>query len=133
MAVILIVEDEPQVLKLAESYLQEHGHQTLSASTLEQAMAVLERADHIDLLFADIGLKDGHQAGLELARKAAERWPDLKVLYATGQMVTDGMRSLFVKGSAALEKPYTVDQLLTSLAVHFGITPKPPRSNSTPN
>jgi DNA-binding NtrC family response regulator len=133
MAVILIVEDEAQVLMLAESYLQEHGHRTLSASTVEQAMAVLDRTDHVDLLFTDIVLKDDHQGGLELAKQAVERKPDLKVLYVTGQTVTDGMRSLFVKDAAVLTKPYTVDQLQASLVVHFAIGPKPARSNgSTP-
>jgi DNA-binding NtrC family response regulator len=133
MAVILIVEDEAQVLMLAVSYLQEHGHRTLSASTVEQAMAVLDRTDHVDLLFTNIVLKDDHQGGLELAKQAVERKPDLKVLYVTGQTVTDGMRSLFVKDAAVLTKPYTVDQLQASLVVHFGIRPKPARSNgSTP-
>lgn len=125
MAVILIVEDEVQVRMLAESYLQEQGHRTLSASTGEEAIAVLESTDdHIDVLFTDVALKDNHQAGLELARQAVERKPHLKVLYVTGQPLTDGMRALFVEGSAVLEKPYTVDQLLTSFAVHFGLGPR---------
>jgi DNA-binding response OmpR family regulator len=34
MAVIMIVEDEAQVRVLSESFLQEQGHQTLSAATL---------------------------------------------------------------------------------------------------
>jgi hypothetical protein len=38
-------------------------------------------------------------------------------VYSTGLSVTDGMKALFVPGSAVLEKPYTVDQLLTSLSV----------------
>jgi len=37
MASVLIVEDEAQVLMFAESYLHEHGHQTLSASTVTGA------------------------------------------------------------------------------------------------
>jgi hypothetical protein len=46
------------------------------------------------------------------------------VLYATGQAVTDGMRAMMVENSAVLEKPYTVDQLQTSLSMHFRITPR---------
>ncbi len=47
----------------------------------------------------------------------------MKVLYTTGQTVTDGMKALLVDGAKLLEKPYTVDQLSTTLAVHFGIRP----------
>jgi CheY-like chemotaxis protein len=57
MAVVLIVEDEDQVRVLAESYLQEHGHQTRSASTVPEALALLDKDGPVDVLFTDIGLK----------------------------------------------------------------------------
>lgn len=126
MARILIVEDEEQVRVLAESYLREQGHETLSAATMEQALAVLEVAEGIDLLFVDVGLYEDRNVGLDLAREAVLRQPDLQVLYTTGQTVTDGMKVLFVEGSALLPKPYTVDQLQTILTVNFGIKPTPP-------
>ncbi len=131
MAKVLVVEDEAQVLVLAESYLEEQGHITFSATTVEGALAVLDREQDIDLLFTDLGLDDNKSAGLELARQGVERRPDLKVLYATGQTVTDGMKALFVDGAKLLEKPYTVEQLSMSLAVHFGIKPNPPRPKTS--
>ncbi|HEX3936384.1 MAG TPA: response regulator [Xanthobacteraceae bacterium] len=121
MAVVLIVEDEEQVRVLAESYLQEQGHQTVSAATADEALAALEATEHVDLLFTDIGLHDDIQAGIALAKRAVERRRGLKVLYTTGQGVTDGMLALFVEGSAVLPKPYTVDQLQKILAHHFGV------------
>jgi DNA-binding NtrC family response regulator len=125
MAFVLIVEDEPQVLVLAESYLREHGHNTFSATGATEAAALLEKPDQFDLLFTDIGLKDDPEAGLKLAAEAAKLRPGIKVLYTTGQTVTDGMRALFVPKSAMLAKPYTVEQLLTSLSM-LGIN-HPPR------
>jgi CheY-like chemotaxis protein len=121
MAVVLIVEDDEQVLALAQSYLEEHGHETLSANAVDGALALLEGQHEIDLLFTDIGLHGDLNGGIELARKAVERRPDLKVLYTTGQVVTDGMKALTVEGSAILAKPYTVDQLQASLWERFGI------------
>ena len=123
MALVLIVEDEEQVRVLSESYLREQGHRTLSASTTEEALAVLDVADGVDVLFTDLGLKDDMQGGLALAKKAVGRRPGLKVLYVTGQSVTDGMKAMMIEGSALLSKPYTVDQLQTALVVHFGIRP----------
>lgn len=105
MAVVLIVEDEAQVLFLAKSYLEEHGHKAFSAGTVAEASAILDRPDKIDVLFTDIGLRDDLQAGLDLAKMAAARRPELKVLYTTGQTVTDGLRELFVERSAMLVKP----------------------------
>jgi CheY-like chemotaxis protein len=115
MAAILVVEDEAPLLILAESYLEKQGHQTLNAGTPEQALALIDGEHEIDVLFTDLGLGNDLQAGLELAKQAVER-PELKVLYTTGQTLTDGMKELFVSGSAFLAKPYTVEQLTTALS-----------------
>jgi len=122
MANILIVEDEDHLRVLAESYLREHGHVTFSAATKEQALAALEVAK-IDLLFVDVGLYDDRQVGLDLAKEAVEQFPEMKVLYTTGQSVTDGMKALLVENAALLPKPYTVEQLQTILALKFGFKP----------
>ncbi len=124
MATVLIVEDEDQVRVLAESYLREQGHQTVSAANAEEALAVFEVVERIDVLFTDLNLRGGVHSGLEVAEQARKRQPDLAVLYATGQAVTDGMRAMMVENSAVLEKPYTVDQLQAALTVHFRITPR---------
>ena len=120
MAVVLLVEDDEQVRVLAESFLQGEGHRTLSAGTVKQALALLEGEEPIELLFTDLTLQGDPGAGLSLANKAVELRPDLKVLYTTGQGATDGMLALFVKDSAFLPKPYTVDQLTATFRVKFG-------------
>jgi CheY-like chemotaxis protein len=125
MGTVLIVEDEDQVRVLAESYLREQGHQTVSAATPEEALAVFEVVDRVDVMFTDVILKGDIHAGLELAKEAVQRRPELKVLFTTGSAVTDGMKAMMVDRSAVLEKPYTVDQLQTALSVHFGINPNP--------
>jgi hypothetical protein len=82
----------------------------------------------IDLLFIDLNLKGESEAGLSLAVQAVEMRPALKVLYTSGQAVTDGMMALFVKNSAFLPKPYTVEQLGTMLGVKFNF-----RSSARPH
>ena len=70
MAVILVVEDEEQVRVLAKSYLEEQGHQVLSAGSPDGAIALLKRTPHVDVLFTDIDLKDKIATGIELAQDA---------------------------------------------------------------
>lgn len=122
MAIVLLVEDEEQVRVLAQSYLDEQGHEVLSAGTPQGAIALLEKAPHVDVLFTDLDLKGDIHAGIELARQAVHRWPHLKVLYTTGRDLTDGMKARFVANSAFLAKPYTVDELVTTLSVHLKIS-----------
>jgi len=86
MAVILLVEDEEQVRVLAESVLQAEGNKTLSAATIEQALALIEGDEPVDLLFVDLKIQDDVEGGLKLARKAVEARPNLRVLYAPGRL-----------------------------------------------
>jgi len=115
MALILIVEDEDQVRVLAEGILQNGGHTTLSASTADQALALLDGDDRVDLIFTDLGLQSDIQAGLMLAQEVIKRKADLPVLYTTGQGLTDGMQAMFVDRYDFLAKPYTPEQLLSSV------------------
>lgn len=121
MATVLLVEDDDQVRVLAESCLEQQGHQVLSAGTEGGAIAILKRNADVDLLFTDIDLKGEIAAGIELAVEAKHLHPNLQVLYTTSRAVTDGMKARFVEGSAFLEKPYTVEQLNTALLVYFKI------------
>ena len=111
---ILVVEDEPTVLALAVSIIEDDlGYAALSAANAREALALLEQ-EKIDLLFADINLPDGPDAidGLELARRAVEMRPGLSVIYTSGGGQTDGMAALFVDGSTFLGKPYKKEDLL---------------------
>jgi len=123
MAIVLLVEDDDQVRVVLESYLEELGHKVLSAGTPKEALVLFKTIPRIDLLFTDIDLAGDREAGLNLTRVAVERWPNLRVLYTSGRGVNDGMQVRFVKGSAYLQKPYTVDQLRRALREHFQIEP----------
>ena len=107
VATILIVEDDREIRALAQSLIEEQGHKTLSAATLDEALAILSGSEVVDALFVDIILKGEMQAGIELAKRAVEHKPDLKVLYSTGLAVTDDIKALVVPGSTILEKPYS--------------------------
>src|ERR1051325_4439576 len=90
---VLGAEDEPTVRVLAESIIEELGYATFSAGNAREALAILETGAPITLLFTDINMPDGPDGidGLELARRALEMRPDLRVIYATGGVLTDGM------------------------------------------
>jgi CheY-like chemotaxis protein len=116
MAVILVAEDEVFTRQVAEMMIQDWGHDTLSASNADEALAFLRSARPIDALFTDIYLKNVVLGGCELAHQAVELRPKLRMLYTTGNFITDKMKALFVEGTKCLHKPYTPRQLQDSLA-----------------
>ena len=115
MAVILIVEDEVFIREAAEMMIQDWGHQTLTASDVDEALSILRSPQHIDAMFTDIYLKTLVQGGCDLALQAIALRPNLRVLYTTGNTVTDKMNALLIKGTQFLRKPYTQHQLQNSI------------------
>jgi CheY-like chemotaxis protein len=115
MAVILIVEDDVFIREIAEMMIQEWGHQTLAASDVDEALILLRSARPIDALFTDIYLKDSVLGGCELALQAIALRPNLRVLYTTGNTITQKMKALLVEGTHFLSKPYTENQLQASV------------------
>ena len=102
---------------MAESNIADAGYKTLSAANAREALVLVEENQNIVLLFTDINIPDGSNGmdGLELARRAIEARPGLRVIYTTGGALTDGMTSLFVENSIFLKKPYTRDRLIQAV------------------
>lgn len=115
MAVILIVEDDAFIRDMTEMTIQGWGHQTLLASNVDEALSLLRSPQHIDVLFTDINLKEAVFGGCELAHHAIELRPELRVLYTTGNRLTEKMKAMFIEGTQCLRKPYTADHLHDSV------------------
>jgi len=112
---ILIVEDDAFIREMVEGMIQDLGHHMLSASDVDEGLSLLRSAQHIKALFTDINLKAQEFGGCDLARQAIKLRPGLRVLYTTGNLVTDKIRSLFVAGAHLLLMPYTQNQLQVSI------------------
>ncbi len=80
---ILIVEDDPPILRLAEQVLGGLGYRVLTAGTPEMAMGQFEKSpDKIQLLVTDVIMPQMN--GRELATHLQTICPDLKCLFMSG-------------------------------------------------
>jgi two-component system cell cycle sensor histidine kinase/response regulator CckA len=83
--VILLVDDDPHVRGIAARVLAKAGYAVLEAGDGVEALEVLESAGAgpaVGLLLTDVQMP--RMDGRELGQLAAERWPDLSVLYMSG-------------------------------------------------
>ena len=80
---VLLVEDDPDVLESTITMLDTLGFTVLTAGNGPTALNSLRRDHRIDVLFTDVVMPRGMN-GIELARKAREIRPDIKVLLASG-------------------------------------------------
>jgi CheY-like chemotaxis protein len=109
---LLVVEDGPLTLVSTRTALEDEGYRVVAARHSRLALDALDRP--VGGLITDIRLP-GPCDGWEIARKARARWPDIPVVYVTGEGEEDWAEK-GVPGSLILQKPYTAGRLLA--AVH---------------
>ncbi len=80
---ILIVDDEIDLLQLADLYLSDLGYNTHQAENAAHALEILAEDGRIDLLFTDVVMPGGMN-GYDLAKQAVQQGRDLKVLLTSG-------------------------------------------------
>jgi PAS domain S-box-containing protein len=107
---ILVVEDDPDVRNYSVNALRELGYIVIEAADGASALGVL-RVTTVDLLFTDVVLPGG-MTGEDLATRATEAIPGLKVLFTTGYarnaVVHQGRLN---PGVHLITKPYAFDDL----------------------
>ncbi|MBO6948389.1 MAG: PAS domain S-box protein [Rhodospirillales bacterium] len=103
---ILIVDDERELAEVAQTILTELGYSTVVAYDGSQALEKLSSGQHFDLLLTDVIMPGTN--GYELANRAAEMRPDLKILLTSGYTGNTSMKNLDTgKKYPLLRKPYS--------------------------
>ena len=112
---ILIVDDELDLLHLADDYLTTLGYKTRLAENASQALDMLTKHKDIDCLFSDVVMPGGMN-GYELAEQASKNKPELKILLTSGFTSKTIAQNGQVRFSVQmLSKPYRK----TDLAQHI--------------
>lgn len=113
--VVLLVEDEPLVLLVAQDALEAGGYNVVPVQLASEALDVLHsRFAELSGLVTDIRLPGGSD-GWEIARRARELRADLPVVYTTADSAAD-WPAKGVPNSVVVQKPYAGAQLLTALS-----------------
>jgi CheY-like chemotaxis protein len=114
MEQVLIVEDEVFIAEMIRDALEDRGLSVKSAYSHRSACDILDgEARDFSVLVADINLGQGGN-GFEVARRARELHPDLKVIYITGHAAH--LQKQGVEGSVMMPKPFYPDELADRVA-----------------
>ena len=106
---ILIVEDEPEVLRINARMLKRRGYDVITAGTVEESYRLLSSVAP-DMLILDIMLPDG--SGYDICEKF-RRTSDNPVMFLTGKNeISDKVEGLGRGGDYYLTKPYSFDELI---------------------
>jgi two-component system, OmpR family, KDP operon response regulator KdpE len=111
---ILLVDDEPQILRYLRATLKSHGFQVLEAVSAQEC-ETLAASHRPDVILLDLGLPD--MDGILLTRKLRE-WCDapIIVISARGQE-EDKIQALDAGADDYLTKPFGTGELLARIRV----------------
>jgi diguanylate cyclase (GGDEF)-like protein len=111
---ILVVDDEEDIRTLIAEWLAGHGYKVLVAGCAGDALALIEADDTIELLCTDI-VMPGDLNGFDLARRAEEIRPGMKLLYMSAYSVAETVRAAQGEATPLVRKPFRLDYLLETI------------------
>lgn len=111
---ILVVEDDPRVLRATVNALETLGHETLCCDHPGQTAAMLDASPQIGLILSDV-LMPG-LSGPEMIAALPERHSGKPVLFVTG-FAGEGEHAGQLEGHIVLHKPFTLAQLERAIAL----------------
>lgn len=112
---VLVVDDEPLLVRLCKRRLENHGYAvTVSTTSLDALDLVLENSGNYDLLLTDLTMPG--LSGRELIRKTLLQIPTLPVIVLTGMNDPEVEKELYDLGvKVVLEKPVLDDDLVKAV------------------
>jgi CheY-like chemotaxis protein len=119
---VLVVEDNPEVLTVCVSMLEQLGYETYAVSGALAALDVIKSKD-FDLVISDIVMPGGMD-GAALANAIRTRKPEMPVLLATGFSPSSSLTDYPV-----MRKPFDLSELSRTVARLIAEAKQPPDSN----
>jgi DNA-binding NtrC family response regulator len=109
MATILIVEDEPKMLRLLELNLRDDGYTTRTASTAENGLKVLAN-DRVDLVLSDVKLPGMN--GLEFLQAVKRANAAIPVIMMTAYGTVESAVEAMKEGASDFVlKPFSIEEI----------------------
>ena len=119
---VLVVDDEPAILRVVHTNLSGHGFRVDSAATGQEALDASLRV-RPDLVLLDLGLPD--MDGLEVIRAIRERGSTPIVVLSARGAERDKVAALDLGADDYLTKPFGVNELLARVRVALRHAAKP--------
>jgi PAS domain S-box-containing protein len=122
---ILLVEDEPAILKMTKMMLERCGYRVLTASTpLEAIRLAGEHGCSLDLLMTDVVMPGMN--GRDLANKLLEQYPRMRQLFMSGYTANViAHHGVLEKGVHFIQKPFSMAELSSKIREVLDLTRDP--------
>jgi CheY-like chemotaxis protein len=125
MRKILVIDDDPAILRMIEFMLEGGDYQCLTFESAQEGLALLDH-EAVHLLITDIIMPEVE--GIELILNARATFPNLPIIAISGGGRSHRMDVLHLAqqlgAAAVLPKPFTRAELMAAIDKTVGSAPK---------
>ncbi|WP_084489970.1 PAS domain S-box protein [Desulfotignum balticum] len=120
---ILLVEDEPSILRMTRIMLERKGYSVLPAATPGEAIDLAKtHSDKIHLLMTDVVMPEMN--GRDLAGKLTALYPDIRLMFMSGYTANViAHHGVLDAGVAFIQKPFSMTDLMVKVREVLGKEP----------
>ena len=113
---VLVVEDDELVRIDSCDLLERAGLRVLEAANADEAMALLETHPEVRVLVTDVKMP-GWMSGIDLARQAAKKWPDMCIMVTSAYYTSD--EGELPDNMTIFPKPFSPDALVKEVKLRM--------------
>lgn len=117
---ILVVEDEVLIRLDVADFLRDNGFQVVEAANADEAIAVLNSAMRVSLVFTDVQMP-GTMDGIALARWMLAHRPGIPVIVTSGRLRSEDLVGELADLVPLERKPYSEPALLARIRASLGL------------
>lgn len=116
---VLVVDDDPEIRKLATGYLQAEGYRTVDTGSPRKVPQLLRHND-VALILLDIVMpeQDGLELAAEIRARSKHRATPIIMVTAKGEQA-DVVSAIKAGANDYVVKPFTKEALVTKVKKHL--------------
>ena len=115
MARLLVVDDDPDTVKIVSFRLQAKGHRVVGTTSAREALDAVASLGHPDVVILDVTMPDMTGLDLLAALRAIEGLDTLPAIFLSARVLPADIEAGRALGASYLTKPFIASALLASI------------------
>jgi CheY-like chemotaxis protein len=115
MARLLVVDDDPDTVKIVTFRLQAKGHRVVGATSAREALETVTSLGNPDLVILDVTMPDMTGLDLLAALRARESQGGLPAIFLSARVLPEDIEAGRALGASYLTKPFIASALLAAI------------------
>jgi two-component system OmpR family response regulator len=129
---VLVIEDDPDILKVLQLFLKLEGHETRTATNRDEVVAAFRASPLPDLVLLDVRLPDVNGFDILTRIRQYPAMKSLPVIMLTAEATREAvLRGLMGGADGYVTKPFQVDRLVKAVNTVLGLKQGPENQDLT--